>query len=667
MSVSFDELPKALERPIDKEPGVGTPGGGSKGGVWGGKGGIVSYLTFMWATPLIRQAFDCELEIDDIWTLRDSDEAQNLYAPLKKNWVAELQLPVSERSLLRAIWKTYRSRFWLCFWLQMGFMVSVVFSSSLVLAELLRILEEKDQGEQWTIIGIAAEKETWQGCGLALAFLVSEGSRSLFTCWQWMIGSITGTQVRSAVRLLLYKKMLRLKNCNVPSGQLVNFIANDTQRMLDAGTFGMFCITSPIIITVVLVVMTTYLGSAALAGFAMLLLLFPAQQQIGKYLGNIRRQAVQVSGRRVQMMEEILSGIKLIKLYAWEESFAAKVDRVREEEVHHLKRAAYIKTTNEVITFSMPFLVALCTFATYYWATGKTLTSSQAFPALALFNVARFPLAILPIGARSVAEAVVGVRRLEKLLQLDEHEGVDELNTSSADGKGSDLSSTTTEATSSEAILSETIPTSVDTVTVGSTKLRTNKVLALEIRNATLRWGTQDITTQMNSIRPTKAIEATRLAMAAAAKAKAAAKLEGGGGDGEREDEKSEGEEGCGGDEKERGMLHGLNVEVYSGELVAIVGAVGSGKSSLLTGALLSQMHLISGSIKIREPAMALCEQSAFIFNATLRENILFGSAFEKGRYEETLRVCALHSDIELLGAGDMTEIGEVISYLYSV
>ena len=113
----------------------------------------------------------------------------------------------------------------------MCFMVAVVFSSSLVLASLLKILESEREGtDVWTIAGITAERQTWRGYGLAIAFLLSEGCRSLFTCWQWMIGSITGTQVRSAIRLLLYKKMLRLKNCNVPSGELVNFITNDTSN-----------------------------------------------------------------------------------------------------------------------------------------------------------------------------------------------------------------------------------------------------------------------------------------------------------------------------------------------------------------------------------------------------------------------------------------------------
>jgi ABC-type multidrug transport system fused ATPase/permease subunit len=283
---------------------------------------------------------------------------------------------------------------------------------------------------------------------------------------------------------------------------------------------------------------------------------------------------------------------------------------------------------NEVITFSMPFLVALCTFAMYYWTTGKTLTSSQAFPAVALFNVARFPLAILPIGARSVAEAMVGVRRLEKLLLLDEHNEAPELE-SKRSLEGAKVETAPVLAGAGE--------NAEGTLGTGGTEgVDKTKKLALQMVNATLKWGTQDITAEMNSVRPTKA---KRAAMAAAANAEAerAAKeakgtAPGGGDEDSEKEEMQQLQQSAANEEQERGMLREISVEVYSGELVAIVGAVGAGKSSLLTGALLSQMHLVEGSIEIYDTTMALCEQSAFIFNATLRDNILFGSSYDKPR-----------------------------------
>eukprot|EP00752_Nemacystus_decipiens_P001289 g1282.t1 len=103
--------------------------------------------------------------------------------------------------------------------------------------------------------------------------------------------------------------------------------------------------------------------------------------------------------------------------------------------------------------------------------------------------------------------------------------------------------------------------------------------------------------------------------------------------------------------------LHGCTLEVKKGELVAIVGAVGSGKSSLLA-ALLGDLKHVSGDI-YAAGALAYVPQTAWIPNDTVRNNVLFGKPYDEAKYEEVLTVCRLRRDLELLENGDMTEIGE--------
>uniref|UniRef100_A0A8D3D949 ABC-type glutathione-S-conjugate transporter n=1 Tax=Scophthalmus maximus TaxID=52904 RepID=A0A8D3D949_SCOMX len=93
------------------------------------------------------------------------------------------------------------------------------------------------------------------------------------------------------------------------------------------------------------------------------------------------------------------------------------------------------------------------------------------------------------------------------------------------------------------------------------------------------------------------------------------------------------------------------------GRLVAVVGAVGSGKSSLMS-ALLGEMHRTKGFINI-QGSLAFVPQQAWIQNATLRDNILFGSPHEDKKLQEVIEACALIPDLELLPGGDLTEIGE--------
>lgn len=109
----------------------------------------------------------------------------------------------------------------------------------------------------------------------------------------------------------------------------------------------------------------------------------------------------------------------------------------------------------------------------------------------------------------------------------------------------------------------------------------------------------------------------------------------------------------------ENSTLKNVNIQVKKGSFVAIVGSVGSGKSSLLS-ALLGEMNCVHGKINISgELEIAYVAQQAWIQNTTLKNNILFGLPYNDERYRKVIEACALGPDIEFLPGGDETEIGE--------
>lgn len=105
------------------------------------------------------------------------------------------------------------------------------------------------------------------------------------------------------------------------------------------------------------------------------------------------------------------------------------------------------------------------------------------------------------------------------------------------------------------------------------------------------------------------------------------------------------------------GDLHDINLEIEHKNLIAVVGKVGSGKSSLLS-ALLGEMEKLHGLVRIHGN-LAYVPQQAWIQNLPLKENILFGKPFDKDLYEAVIDACALRPDLAILPHGDMTEIGE--------
>ncbi|XP_069129262.1 ATP-binding cassette sub-family C member 12-like [Argopecten irradians] len=104
-------------------------------------------------------------------------------------------------------------------------------------------------------------------------------------------------------------------------------------------------------------------------------------------------------------------------------------------------------------------------------------------------------------------------------------------------------------------------------------------------------------------------------------------------------------------------VLRNIDIEIKRGRHIGICGAVGCGKSSLLQ-ALIGRMPLLSGHLAI-DGSVAYAAQQAWIFNGTLRENVLFGSSFKKDWYDRVIQACSLEPDLRILANGDMTEIGD--------
>lgn len=126
--------------------------------------------------------------------------------------------------------------------------------------------------------------------------------------------------------------------------------------------------------------------------------------------------------------------------------------------------------------------------------------------------------------------------------------------------------------------------------------------------------------------------------------------------------------------------LRNIDIAVKKGKLIGVCGSVGSGKTSLLsavTGDVSAarldapcpclprpdrcaavQMVCVRGDMAVNG-SVAIVTQQAWIFNETLRENIIFGLPFDERRYRDTIEVCSLQRDLELLPKADMTEIGE--------
>ncbi|KAJ1445216.1 hypothetical protein M885DRAFT_626395 [Pelagophyceae sp. CCMP2097] len=106
-----------------------------------------------------------------------------------------------------------------------------------------------------------------------------------------------------------------------------------------------------------------------------------------------------------------------------------------------------------------------------------------------------------------------------------------------------------------------------------------------------------------------------------------------------------------------RGLLVGVDLDLAPGSLTVVVGLTGSGKSSLLS-AILGEMRRTTGAVAVGG-RVAFSPQKAWSLNASVRDNVLFGRAYDEKDFDEAVRCCALDADLAALPAGDATEVGE--------
>lgn len=119
--------------------------------------------------------------------------------------------------------------------------------------------------------------------------------------------------------------------------------------------------------------------------------------------------------KRVKMMNEVLQGIRIIKFFAWENSYMNKINEIRDFELKTLRASSYLVAGTMFSWAATPLLVSIAAFATFT-LTGNTLTAEVAFTSLSLFNILRIPLNQLPTVLNNLVEAGISINRIQKYL-----------------------------------------------------------------------------------------------------------------------------------------------------------------------------------------------------------------------------------------------------------
>lgn len=648
------------------------------------KAGILSQLFLLWIWPLVWHGWKKPLQDPDLPELLDNERGAHTTESLLSSWnnfCAKKSTSVKPgRRLAHAI---YRNQAGIILYTAVLKCITIALDAAqpVLINRLLIFLRNRDQA-----VGV--------GYMWAVLLFLAPALKTVVENHYFLATMRAGMRVRSAMQGVLYSKSLSMSpsaRASATVGEIVNLMQLDAQRAAEFSQYFHVLWGAPVQIIVTVALLFNYIGVSAIFGLIITFAVLPLQGYLMKVAMRLRAEGIGIADRRVKIMNEILQGIKAVKFYAWEQPFTKGVTDIRREELKVYGRTIVVRSGFITLMMIIPTLIAVVTFTFFTAVFHNELLPERVFTGIALLNQLRAPVMMLPMVINALIDAKIAAKRIELFLDLEDTESsagpksranidgdvapkTHDATTSVESSSSSSLVDAHDRHLSSTAVLTGTTHGNVNRAHSGNLENQPSQPNSsstsvtephIRLNNASFEWGKasasiSDITKNygkgsfLGKCLPTRKLRRKGRGVAAndAEQAQAdppSTQLAPDLSSGNREDPTV-----AAGD---RAFLKNVSLDVRSAELVVIVGRVGAGKTSLVN-AVLGEMRRLSGDVDV-SGSVAYVAQSAWIFNETLRNNILFGRPYDEKRYRRALRVSALEMDIAVLPAGDLTAIGE--------
>ncbi|CAF1496699.1 unnamed protein product [Adineta ricciae] len=392
---------------------------------------------------------------------------------------------------------------------------------------------------------------------LAFALFISTIVQAIVSQQIFFQNNRVGMRIRNTMSSTIYRHLLTINTSalyQTTAAQLVNLVANDVGKFEELSTFIHGTLLVPLEALITFALLWWYIGLPTLFGYAVLLLMIPAQLIFSRQFSRYRKTTMSCTDRRVQTINELINGCQIIKMYNWEKVMEQRVRETRRHELSGIYKASCLRALNTALAFTTLPLISLATFGGS-WLMGRTLLSEDIFTALAFFVLVRAPVTItMPSLIEKFSEARVSARRIDQFMQLN--------------------------------------------VLIPKREKAENEEHVIIMEDASFSW-------------------------------------------------------------KDAPSLFSLNMQIKNGNLVGVKGMTGSGKSTLFS-AILGEINLISGKLRLHVNSISYAPQIPWIFADTIRANILLGKTMDEQRYKSIINACCLDVDLENFGeVGDLLIIGD--------
>ncbi|KAJ3414779.1 hypothetical protein HDV05_006026 [Chytridiales sp. JEL 0842] len=631
---------------------------------------LFSRATFSFIDGLLFRGCQKPLEDEDVWNVAEFDLTKNVAGEFHK-----VRPRTKDGAFVASLWNMFKWRFlFVCLATVVTSLLS--FTGPFFLNRIVTFLERPRD---------PSEPPTWEGYILLGGMLSGSVIKSVLEGNTFFIARRNAIHMRSILVSEIYGKSLRRssgfgsnkkpsadgttsnpdKDAKASLGKIVSLMSSDANRLYNFTSFIHAPLVSMPLEAVISVLALFYLlGPSALAGLAVIGLSGPTTALLGSRMIKGQTELSEATDARTHLTNEVLQGIKIVKYFSWEGEFRTRIMKARETEL--MKNIAlwayYIGFF--MVAWGSSMLVILVCFFFYAVVAGNSLDAATAFTSITLLHQVSRSLNVLPMVGMQLMRAKVSLDRIADFLKEEELEKYNSsAPTSEAAeavrnkpvGKGKNKKSGSQDETTP--LLSGGCSSSVES-SEESTQVALpenfHKPLIGFYGGEYCHYGSEnsDKKPEAAAATPTKLSLLSRLQFWKKTPAPAPSTAP----DAVTSPTTSTAA-------SSNFQLRSVTVSFPLDSLSVITGPTGSGKTSLLL-ALLGELKRQNGHTFLPDPrtvpgGIAYVPQTAFLLNATIRENILFGNPYNEARYKAVIEAAALERDLEILEGGDLTEIGE--------
>ncbi|KAJ2450923.1 hypothetical protein EV183_003955 [Coemansia sp. RSA 2336] len=632
----------------------------------------IGQLLFSWVTPVLRMGTKVVINSSDLYHLHSSDRPLAI-------WRRYVSCRKPGRTLLRALGLTFAPQLvWQVVLALLNALLS--FANPFFMSRILRSIRMYNRDYPYN----SKRLIYLDAIGLLLSTLLHSISSNQ-VLW---IGRKVSMRLQSLLVAEMSSKALRRRSkSSAPTkkkenedesqdttagsdGRVVNLLTSDLENIGHIASYIDHICTLPIEFCIGSWFLYNLLGMSAIIGLCMIAIYYPLTKFSMKIIMKYQRRYLRLIDERVSMLTEVFYGIRAVKLFGWQERFFAKVQAKRKEEIRAWWAMTFFQLPISFVRSISTSLILVTILAIYSLFYGHELTADVVFPAMTVFSIVSATFNGIPGIFRWMTHCYVSLSRIESFMVQSQIQNLEErvdLNATIQSGEiGFVNASFEWDCCADEEAGNggPKSPLSPPANKSASRSSLSNSLESSESEQTPLISSQQSATYDSTSSgvddfdqvpTPVTCVESSN---GKPASSKGTMQFK----------------------------LTDITLQFPIGGLSLVVGPTGSGKSSLLS-ALIGEMTLTQGRVilptadprildaqlqnsRYREvielasqgPVMtdvAYVSQEAWLRNASIRENILFGEPYDAERYEEVLRMCALKPDLRLLAAGDRTEIGE--------